>query len=403
MNSSQVILKTEGLVKIYAKRRVVDGVSFHVNKGEVVGLLGPNGAGKTTSFRMTCGLIETNGGTVYLGGEEITNWPMYRRSREGGMGYLPQDKSVFQRLTVQNNLYAVMQLLGMKQADQKKRCDELLEKLNLTHLRKNLGSGLSGGERRRLEIARALVSNPKIMLLDEPFANIDPITVHSIQEIIRQLSADGIAILITDHQVRETLQITQRSYVIRAGQVLCHGTPAEVLSNPEARKAYFGEDVSIHPQSSMGTVTVSAPDSLGAASMSSVKPRHDDLGRSRLPKKPVSEQKPELKPAPKPQSKSEPRVIGRYPDVSRQVESVKPAFPTDAATSATTGSSTGSSSGKRLVQTASTPFPSRPVVRSTDDTASSAPEESAERKTDADPSRSGIMRSLSSMIWGTKK
>ncbi len=248
---SPLILKVDGLIKIYGQRRVVDGVSFHVNQGEIVGLLGPNGAGKTTSFRMTCGMIDTNGGVVFLNGKDVTNWPMYRRSKEGGMGYLPQDKSVFSNLTVQDNLLGIMELLGMDRKTRLARCDELLEKFKLTHIRKNLAGsggasgGLSGGERRRLEIARALVSDPKIILLDEPFANIDPITVHSIQEIVRQLSQEGISILITDHQVRETLQITHRSYVIRSGQVLCHGTPEEVLANEEARKVYFGHDVGI--------------------------------------------------------------------------------------------------------------------------------------------------------------
>jgi lipopolysaccharide export system ATP-binding protein len=240
-----VVLRADGLVKIYGKRRVVDGVSFHVNKGEIVGLLGPNGAGKTTSFRMVCGLISSNGGIVHLGPHDITNWPMYRRSREGGMGYLPQDKSVFQKLSVQNNLLAIMEMIGVKRQDRLIRCDELLEKFKLTHLRRNMGGSLSGGEKRRLEIARALVSNPKIILLDEPFAAVDPITVTSIQSIIRQLAIEGISILITDHSVQDTLQITHRSYVIRTGQVLCHGTPEEVLSNAEARKVYFGENVNV--------------------------------------------------------------------------------------------------------------------------------------------------------------
>ena len=239
--SASTILKVEGLVKIYGTRRVVDGVSFHVNRGEIVGLLGPNGAGKTTSFRMACGLIDTNGGLVYLGNQDVTNWPMYRRSRDGGMGYLPQDRSVFQKLSVQNNLLGVMEMLGMKKAERNKRCDELLEKFNLTHLRQSYGGSLSGGERRRLEIARSLVSNPKIILLDEPFAAIDPVTVASIQEIIRKLADEGIAILITDHSVQDTLEITRRSYVIQAGKVLCHGTPADVLANPEAQKVYFGD------------------------------------------------------------------------------------------------------------------------------------------------------------------
>ena len=239
--SASTVLKVEGLIKIYGTRRVVDGVSFHVNKGEIVGLLGPNGAGKTTSFRMACGLINTNGGLVYLGAKNVTDWPMYRRSRDGGMGYLPQDKSVFQKLSVQNNLYGVMEMLGMKKADRKQRCEDLLEKFNLTHLRQSYGGSLSGGERRRLEIARSLVSEPKIILLDEPFAAIDPVTVASIQEIIRKLAAEGIAILITDHSVQDTLEITKRSYVIQAGKVLCHGTPNEVLANPEAQKVYFGD------------------------------------------------------------------------------------------------------------------------------------------------------------------
>ena len=234
------VLKAEGLVKIYGKRRVVDGVSLHVNKGEVVGLLGPNGAGKTTSFRMTCGLIDANEGIVYLNGKDVSGWPLYRRAREGGMGYLPQLASVFQQLSVQDNLLGMMEMLGMDRRVRREKCDELLEKMKLTHLRKNLAKGLSGGERRRLEIARSLVSEPKIILLDEPFAAIDPITVQNLQEIIRQLSKEGISILITDHGVTETLEITSRSYIIGSGKVLCSGTPEEVLANEEARKAYFG-------------------------------------------------------------------------------------------------------------------------------------------------------------------
>lgn len=197
---------------------------------------------------MTCGMIDTNGGVVFLNGKDVTNWPMYRRAKEGGMGYLAQDKSVFSNLTVQDNLLGVMELLGIDKPMRLRRCTELLEKFQLSHLRKNkAGSGghggLSGGERRRLEIARALVSDPKIILLDEPFAGIDPIQVSSIQEIVRSLSEEGIAILITDHNVRQTLQITHRSYVIESGRVLCEGTPEEVLDNEEARRVYFGDDV----------------------------------------------------------------------------------------------------------------------------------------------------------------
>lgn len=239
------MLEVQGLVKIYGRRKVVDGVDFEVEEGEIVGLLGPNGAGKTTSFRMTCGMVEPNAGTVLLNGMDVTHWPMYRRAREGGMGYLAQESSVFRKLTVEKNLLGMMEMIGVERKARKLRCDELLEQFNITKLRKSLAISLSGGERRRLEIARCLVSNPKIILLDEPFTGIDPVTIASIQEIIRALRASGISILITDHQVRETLQITDRSYVIRGGKVLCHGKPDEVLSNPEARKYYFGEGMDI--------------------------------------------------------------------------------------------------------------------------------------------------------------
>ncbi len=239
------MLEAEGLVKTYGSRRVVDGVDFAVYAGEIVGLLGPNGAGKTTCFRMTCGMIEPNAGTVRLSGADVTRWPMYRRARHGGMGYLAQESSVFRKLSVQDNLLGVMELLGIGRKARRLRCNELLEQFAIAHLRKALAISLSGGERRRLEIARALVSDPKIMLLDEPFTGIDPVTIDSIQEIIRRLREDGIAILITDHQVRETLQITDRSYVIREGRVLCHGSPQEVIDHADARKYYFGDDMSL--------------------------------------------------------------------------------------------------------------------------------------------------------------
>lgn len=239
------MLEVRGLVKIYGSRRVVDGVDFEVYPGEIVGLLGPNGAGKTTCFRMTCGMIEPDAGTVRLGGLDVTAWPMYRRAREGGMGYLAQESSVFRKLSVQDNLLAVMELLGMGRKARRQRCDELLRQFDIAHLRKSPALALSGGERRRLEIARALVSQPRVILLDEPFTGIDPVTIASIQQIIRRLREEGIAILVTDHQVRETLQITDRSYVLRRGRVLCHGTPQEVLNNADARKYYFGEDMSL--------------------------------------------------------------------------------------------------------------------------------------------------------------
>ncbi len=237
------MLDVHGLVKIYGSRRVVDGVDFRVDRGEIVGLLGPNGAGKTTSFRMTCGMLEPNAGKVRLGGVDVTGWPMYRRARDGGMGYLAQESSVFRKLTVEKNLLGVMEMLGMDRPTRQRRCTELLEQFDVTHLRQSLAMSLSGGERRRLEIARALVSDPKIILLDEPFTGIDPVTIASIQKIIRRLRSEGIAILITDHQFRETLQITDRSYIIRAGKVICHGSPDKVLNDPEARKHYFGDEV----------------------------------------------------------------------------------------------------------------------------------------------------------------
>ena len=239
------MLKVEGLVKIYGNRRVVDGVDFEVYPGEIVGLLGPNGAGKTTSFRITCGMIEPYAGKVTLAGVDVTNWPMYRRARDGGMGYLAQESSVFRKLSVQDNLLGVMEMLGVDRKTRKARCNRLLEQFNITKLRKSKALSLSGGERRRLEIARALVSKPDVILLDEPFTGIDPVTIDSIQEIIRGLKTDGIAVLITDHRVRETLQITDRSYVIRDGEVLCHGSPDDVLANTEARECYFGQDMDI--------------------------------------------------------------------------------------------------------------------------------------------------------------
>jgi lipopolysaccharide export system ATP-binding protein len=239
------VLAVHGLVKIYGRRRVVDGVDFDVDKGEIVGLLGPNGAGKTTSFRMACGMIEPNAGKVVLNGLDVTNWPMFRRAREGGMGYLAQESSVFRKLTVEKNLLGMMEMIGIDRATRRTRCDELLNQFDIARLRKSLALSLSGGERRRLEIARCLVSKPKLILLDEPFTGIDPVTIASIQDIIRALRASGISILITDHQVRETLQITDRSYVIRGGRVLCHGRPKDVLANAEARKYYFGEGMEV--------------------------------------------------------------------------------------------------------------------------------------------------------------
>jgi len=239
------LLAVRGLVKSFGRRRVVDGVDFEVHPGEIVGLLGPNGAGKTTTFRMACGMIDPDAGRVTLAGQDVTIWPMYRRAKDGGMGYLAQESSVFRKLSVQKNLLGVMELLGMSRKVRNRRADQLMEQFGIAHLRRSKAMSLSGGERRRLEIARALVSDPQIILLDEPFTGIDPVTIDNIQGIIRDLRDRGISILITDHQVRETLEITDRSYVIRSGRVLCHGRPREVLSHPEARKHYFGEGMQV--------------------------------------------------------------------------------------------------------------------------------------------------------------
>ena len=230
------LLSVDGLVKNYGRRRVVDGVAFHVDAGEIVGLLGPNGAGKTTSFRMTCGLVMPDAGQVLLDDAEITHWPMFKRSRDGGMGYLAQEQSVFRKLTVEQNLLAIMELIGMERKQRRRRCDELIAQFDIEKIRRSKAHYISGGEKRRLEIARCLVTEPRIILLDEPFTGIDPVTIHSIQKIITGLRDDGISILITDHRERETLAITDRSYVVRAGKVLCHGSAQEVHNNPDAKK-----------------------------------------------------------------------------------------------------------------------------------------------------------------------
>ncbi len=235
-----IILSAENLVKTYGRRTVVNGVSYQVKRGEIVGLLGSNGAGKTTSFRMTCGMVTPNQGRVHLGGLDVTNWPMFKRCRDGGMGYLAQDSSVFQKLTVEQNLLGVMELLRIDSYHRKQRCEELLERFDITHIRKSKAKSLSGGERRRLEIARCLVSDPEIIMLDEPFTGIDPVTVDSIQLVIRELRETGISILITDHQAEKTLEIVDRCYVVHRGEILCHGHPDEVVRHPDAVQYYFG-------------------------------------------------------------------------------------------------------------------------------------------------------------------
>jgi len=233
-------LEARGLRKVYRGRAVVADVSIEVAPGEVVGLLGPNGAGKTTTFYMVVGLTPPDGGRVFLGEEEITLLPMYQRAQRG-IGYLPQEPSVFRKMSVEDNLRAVFETLDLSHAEQERRIDRLLEEFRLQRVRKNMGYTLSGGERRRVEIARALVISPSFILLDEPFAGIDPIAVLDIQGIIGHLREMGIGVLITDHNVRETLKITNRAYIINNGAILRSGAPAELSADPQVRKIYLGE------------------------------------------------------------------------------------------------------------------------------------------------------------------
>ena len=235
------ILATDDLVKSYRGRRVVSGVSLHVNQGEVVGLLGPNGAGKTTSFYMIVGLTPPDSGRILLDGVDITREPMYLRARNSGISYLPQEPSVFRQLTVEENLLAVLETLPLTAQQQRDRLEELLAQMNLATIRHNGAYTLSGGERRRLEITRSLVLEPAFMLLDEPFSGIDPLTVVDIQKIISNLSREGIGVLVTDHQVRETLSVTDRAYIVQDSKVLAAGTPAELSSNSEVRRVYLGD------------------------------------------------------------------------------------------------------------------------------------------------------------------
>ena len=233
------LLHTDGLTKTYRGRRVVDGVSIAVGEGEIVGWHGPNGAGKTTSFRMVVGMITPDRGTVVFDDKDITRMPMYRRARRG-LGYLSQEPSVFRKLTVLDNVTAVLEARGVPRKERKDRALGLLEELQLTHLLGSYGETLSGGERRRLEIARALATRPKLLLLDEPFAGVDPITVEEIQKILRQLVERGIAILITDHAVTETLRISDRAYILDRGKVIAEGMPHEIIANEIVRRVYLG-------------------------------------------------------------------------------------------------------------------------------------------------------------------
>ncbi len=234
-----MMLRAEHLVKIYKGRRVVNDISVQVEQGEIVGLLGPNGAGKTTSFYMIVGLIQPNEGKIFLENQEITSLPMYKRAKLG-IGYLAQEASVFRKLSVEENILAVLEMTNLPKAQQKEKVEMLLEEFSLTHVRKNLGMVLSGGERRRTEIARALAVDPKFVLLDEPFAGVDPIAVEEIQTIVAKLKTKNIGILITDHNVNETLSITDRAYLMFEGRLLKAGTAEELAADEQVRKVYLG-------------------------------------------------------------------------------------------------------------------------------------------------------------------
>ena len=236
-----MFLKADKLFKSYGKRTVVNEVNIEIAEGEIVGLLGPNGAGKTTTFSMIVGLVCPERGRIYLGEEDITGMPMYMRARKG-MGYLSQEASIFRKLTVEENIMAILETLPLSKKERRDRASKLLEELNLSHLSRQKAYTLSGGERRRIEIARALVTSPSFILLDEPFTGVDPIAVSDIQQIVFGLKDKGYGILITDHSVRETLKITDRAYIIYKGTILFSGTSSELVSNEEARKLYLGED-----------------------------------------------------------------------------------------------------------------------------------------------------------------
>ena len=234
-------LRTEHLYKKYGKRTVVNDVSIHLEQGEIVGLLGPNGAGKTTTFYMTTGLVSPNDGKIFLNDMEITTMPVYRRAKLG-IGYLPQEASVFRKMTVEDNIRSVLEMNTFTKEYQAEKLEQLIKEFNLGHVRQNIGDRLSGGERRRTEIARCLAIEPKFVMLDEPFAGVDPIAVQEIQDVVWRLKDKNIGILITDHNVDETLMITDRAYLLFEGKILFHGTPEELAANPVVRKNYLGRD-----------------------------------------------------------------------------------------------------------------------------------------------------------------
>ncbi len=247
-----VTLRAESLVKRYGSRTVVDHATFEVRQGEVVGLLGPNGAGKTTSFYAVVGLVRVDSGAIFIGDQEITTEPMYRRSR-AGIGYLPQEPSVFRKLSVEDNILAILELRGLGRKEERRMLESLLDEFGLQRVRKSKGDVLSGGERRRTEIARALATDPAFILLDEPFAGVDPIAVEDIQRIVEQLRARGIGILITDHNVQETLHITDRAYLLFEGRILKHGTAEELAADEQVRRVYLGQHFILRPRQPAGT------------------------------------------------------------------------------------------------------------------------------------------------------
>jgi lipopolysaccharide export system ATP-binding protein len=240
VQNGKPILETEKLVKIYGGRAVVNGVDIHCHRGEIVGLLGPNGAGKTTSFYMIVGLVRPNGGKVTFEGKDVTGYPMHRRARMG-MGYLPQEESIFRKLTVEQNLLAILETTKLNKRERKQRCEQLLTQFGIEHVAKQIALTLSGGEKRRLTIARSLVTNPSMIMLDEPFSGVDPIAVSEIQQIVANLRDTGLAIFITDHNVRETLNIVDRAYLISEGRVVTQGNKDFLINDPVARRVYLGE------------------------------------------------------------------------------------------------------------------------------------------------------------------
>lgn len=241
-----MVIRTENLIKDYRRRRVVQGVSYSISQGEIVGLLGPNGAGKTTTFYMTVGLVHPTDGRVFFDDVDVTSWPMYKRAR-AGVGYLPQEASVFRKLTVKENLQLVLELVGKSGKEIQEKIEVLAEELHITHILNSSAAVLSGGERRRVEIARALAIEPKFILLDEPFTGIDPVTIEGIQEILHRLKERGIGILITDHNVGATLRITDRNYILIGGQIIAEGTGEEIASDELVRKHYLGQQFGTDP------------------------------------------------------------------------------------------------------------------------------------------------------------